>query len=287
MYVATQLLRAYGEGKQWRDCAVLYRMNALSNQIEMALKSNSIPYRVVGGFRFFERAEVKDMLSYLCVIHNPQDDLRLLRVVNNPPRGIGAKTMEHARGIAAQEGRSLWDVLSNAGQIPALKKAAPKFQTFVDLIRSMQRLAEEVDLPTFYETLIQASGYGEMLSAKTDHESKSRLENIHELSSSISGYLEHAEDPSLGGFLDEVALYTDLDSVEEADNCVTLMTMHAAKGLEFPVVFTVGMEEGVFPGFRAIGEEEELEEERRLCYVALTRAKERLYLTCLPRPIDM
>ena len=144
----------------------------------------------------------------------------------------------------------------------------------------MQRLAEEVDLPTFYETLIQASGYGEMLSAKTDHESKSRLENIHELSSSISGYLEHAEDPSLGGFLDEVALYTDLDSVEEADNCVTLMTMHAAKGLEFPVVFTVGMEEGVFPGFRAIGEEEELEEERRLCYVALTRAKERLYLTC-------
>ena len=255
-------------------------MNALSNQIEMALKSNSIPYRVVGGFRFFEQAEVKDMLSYLCVIHNPQDDLRLLRVVNNPPRGIGAKTMEHARGIAAQEGRSLWDVLSNAGQIPALKKAAPKFQTFVDLIRSMQRLAEEVDLPTFYETLIQASGYGEMLSAKTDHESKSRLENIHELSSSISGYLEHAEDPSLGGFLDEVALYTDLDSVEEADNCVTLMTMHAAKGLEFPVVFTVGMEEGVFPGFRAIGEEEELEEERRLCYVALTRAKERLYLTC-------
>ena len=280
MYVATQLLRAYGEGKQWKDCAVLYRMNALSNQIEMALKSNSIPYRVVGGFRFFERAEVKDMLSYLCVIHNPQDDLRLLRVVNNPPRGIGAKTMEHARGIAAQEGRSLWDVLSNAGQIPALKKAAPKFQTFVDLSRSMQRLAEEVDLPTFYETLIQASGYGEMLSAKTDHESKSRLENIHELSSSISGYLEHAEDPSLGGFLDEVALYTDLDSVEEADNCVTLMTMHAAKGLEFPVVFTVGMEEGVFPGFRAIGEEEELEEERRLCYVALTRAKERLYLTC-------
>ncbi|MFR2157694.1 MAG: ATP-dependent helicase [Evtepia gabavorous] len=279
MYVATQLLRAYGEGKQWRDCAVLYRMNALSNQIEMALKSNSIPYRVVGGFRFFERAEVKDMLSYLCVIHNPQDDLRLLRVVNNPPRGIGAKTMEHARGIAAQEGRSLWDVLSNAGQIPAQKKAAPKFQTFVDLIRSMQRLAEEVDT-TFYETLIHASGYGEILSAKTDHESKSRLENIHELSSSISGYLEHAEDPSLGGFLDEVALYTDLDSVEEADNCVTLMTMHAAKGLEFPVVFTVGMEEGVFPGFRAIGEEEELEEERRLCYVALTRAKERLYLTC-------
>ena len=280
LYVATQLLRAYGEGRKWRDCAVLYRMNALSNQIEMALKSNSIPYRVVGGFRFFERAEIKDMLSYLCVIHNPQDDLRLLRVVNNPPRGIGAKTMETARGIAAQEGRSLWDILTNAGQIPALQKAAPKFQRFVDLIQSMQRLAEEADLPEFYETLIQESGYAAMLSEKKDNESKSRLENIHELASSISGYLEHAEEPSLGGFLDEVALYTDLDSVEEEDNCVTLMTMHAAKGLEFPVVFAIGMEEGVFPGYRAIGEEEELEEERRLCYVALTRAKERLYLTC-------
>ena len=280
LYVATQLLRAYGEGRKWRDCAVLYRMNALSNQIEMALKSNSIPYRVVGGFRFFERAEIKDMLSYLCVIHNPQDDLRLLRVVNNPPRGIGAKTMETARSIAAKEGRSLWDILTNAGQIPALQKAAPKFQRFVDLIQSMQRLAEEADLPEFYETLIQESGYAAMLSEKKDNESKSRLENIHELASSISGYLEHAEEPSLGGFLDEVALYTDLDSVEEEDNCVTLMTMHAAKGLEFPVVFTIGMEEGVFPGYRAIGEEEELEEERRLCYVALTRAKERLYLTC-------
>ncbi|HIY06623.1 MAG TPA: UvrD-helicase domain-containing protein [Candidatus Evtepia faecigallinarum] len=280
LYVATQLLRAYGEGRQWRDCAVLYRMNALSNQIEMALKSNSIPYRVVGGFRFFERAEIKDMLSYLCVIHNPQDDLRLLRVVNNPPRGIGAKTMETARTIAVQEGRSLWDILTNAAQIPALQRAAPKFQKFVDLIQAMQRLAQEADLPEFYETLIQESGYAAMLSEKKDNESKSRLENIHELSSSISGYLENAEEPTLGGFLDEVALYTDLDSVEDGDNCVTLMTMHAAKGLEFPIVFSVGMEEGVFPGYRAIGEEEELEEERRLCYVALTRAKERLYLTC-------
>ena len=172
------------------------------------------------------------------------------------------------------------DVLTNAWQIPALQKAAPKFQKFVDLIQSMQRLAEEAELPAFYETLVQESGYAAMLTEKKDIESKTRLENVHELSSSITAYLEHSEDPTLGGFLDEVALYTDLDGVEEEDNCVTLMTMHAAKGLEFPVVFTVGMEEGVFPGYRAIGEEEELEEERRLCYVALTRAKERLYLTC-------
>ncbi|MDY3013635.1 MAG: 3'-5' exonuclease [Evtepia sp.] len=280
MYIASQLLRAYGEGKQWKDCAVLYRMNALSNQVEMALKSNSIPYRVVGGFRFFERAEIKDMLSYLCVIHNPDDDLRLLRVVNNPPRGIGAKTLETAREIAVQEDLSLWEVLVQAERWKPLEKSVAKFRKFTDLIQAMQKLSQEAPLPVFYETLLQESGYADMLTAKKDNESKSRLENVHELSSSISGYLEHAEEPSLGGFLDEVALYTDLDSVEDTDNCVTLMTMHAAKGLEFPVVFTVGMEEGVFPGFRSIGEEEELEEERRLCYVALTRAKEKLYLTC-------
>ncbi len=279
-YIASQLLRAYREGKQWRDCAVLYRMNALSNQVEMALKSNSIPYRVVGGFRFFERAEIKDMLSYLCVIHNPGDDLRLLRVVNNPPRGIGAKTMETARELALREDISLWEVLTDLDRYPDLKRAAPKFKKFTDLIQSMQRLSQEVPLPEFYETLVQESGYAAMLTEKKDQESRTRLENVHELTSSISGYLDHAEDPSLGGFLDEVALYTDLDSVEDGDNCVTLMTMHAAKGLEFPVVFAVGMEEGVFPGFRSIGEEEALEEERRLCYVALTRAKEKLFLTC-------
>ena len=206
--------------------------------------------------------------------------MRLLRVVNNPPRGIGAKTLETARETALREGKSLWEVLLHAGEWPELRKSAPKFEKFTALIQSMARLSEEVPLPEFYETLIQESGYADMLSAKKDNESKSRLENIHELTSSISGYLEHAEEPTLGGFLDEVALYTDLDSVEDTDNCVTLMTMHAAKGLEFPVVFTVGMEEGVFPGYRAIGEEEELEEERRLCYVALTRAKEQLHLTC-------
>lgn len=280
MYVASQILSLYKAGRQWRDCAVLYRMNALSNQVEIALKSNSIPYRVVGGFRFFERAEIKDMLSYLCVIHNPGDDLRLLRVVNNPPRGIGAKTVETVRAIALEEDLSLWEVLCRAAEWEALRKSVPKFQKFTTLIRNMARLAENVPLPEFYETLIQESGYATMLEEKKDNESRSRLENIHELSSSISGYLENAEEPSLGGFLDEVALYTDLDGVEDADNCVTLMTMHAAKGLEFPVVFAVGMEEGVFPSFRAIGETDELEEERRLCYVALTRAKETLHLTC-------
>ena len=188
--------------------------------------------------------------------------------------------METARELALREDLSLWEVLTNLDRYPDLKRAAPKFKKFTDLIQSMQRLAGEVPLPEFYETLIQESGYAAMLTEKKDQESRTRLENVHELTSSISGYLDHAEDPSLGGFLDEVALYTDLDSVEDGDNCVTLMTMHAAKGLEFPVVFAVGMEEGVFPGFRSIGEEEALEEERRLCYVALTRAKEKLYLTC-------
>ena len=184
------------------------------------------------------------------------------------------------RTIAAAEGVSLWSVLSGAARYPSLQKAAPKLQKFVALIEGMQQLVQTVSLTECYETLVQESGYADMLLSKKDAEGRTRLENVHELTSSISAYLEHADDPSLGGFLDEVALYTDLDGVEDADDCVTLMTMHAAKGLEYPVVFVVGMEEGVFPGFRSIGETEELEEERRLCYVAMTRAKERLYLTC-------
>ncbi len=280
LHVAAQILRSYGSGRQWKDHAILYRMNAQSNQLEMALKRNSIPYRVIGGFRFFERAEVKDMLAYLCVIHNPLDDLRLTRIINNPPRGIGAKTLETAQTLAAQEGISLWEVVSQADQYPILAKSAPKFQKFSRMLQTLSQMAEEISLPALYDQLLAESGYLVMLEEKQTVENKSRRENVTELKSSITGYLENAEDPTLGGFLDEVALYTDLDSQEDSDNCVTMMTMHAAKGLEFPVVFAVGMEEGLFPGFRAIGEQEELEEERRLCYVAMTRAKEQLHLSC-------
>jgi len=279
-YVASQVLADYAAGRKWKDHAVLYRMNAQSNMVEQAFKRNGVPYRIIGGIRFFDRAEVKDMLAYLCVVNNPADDLRLTRVINNPPRGIGATTVERAQAIAAQTGRSLWEVIAAAREYPELQKAAPKLAVFVNLINDLRELAGELELPAFYEEVVARTGYAVMLSAKNTIEDRTRLENVQELLTSVNGYLENAEEPSLAGFLDEIALYTDLDAHDPDEDCVVMMTMHSAKGLEFPVVFVVGVEEGIFPGIRSIGEPEEMEEERRLCYVAMTRAKERLYMTC-------
>ena len=280
-FVADKLMTDYHEGIKWNTHAVLYRMNAQSNQLEVAFKRSGIPYRVIGGTRFFDRAEVKDMLAYLCAVHNHADDLRLTRIINNPPRGIGGATVEKARGIAAREGLSVWDVISNANAYPELQKTNKKLGEFVKLIGDLTALSQTMDLENFYEEVVARTGYAAMLQAKNDIESRTRLENVRELLTSIKGYMENgSEQPTLAGFLDEIALYTDLDSHDPNEDAVVMMTMHSAKGLEFPTVFVVGMEEGIFPGLRAIGEAEEMEEERRLCYVALTRAKERLYLTC-------
>ena len=280
-YVAAQVLSGYSQGRAWKDHAVLYRMNAQSNQIEQAFKRNGVPYRIIGGIRFFDRAEVKDMLAYLCVLNNPADDLRLARIINNPPRGIGARTVEAAQAIAAREGRSLWDVVKGARTHPELGKAVPKLEQFTSMMEGLQGLAGELALPDFYEEVLARTGYAAALEAKNTVEDRTRLENIRELLTSINSYLDNAQgEPSLSGFLDEIALYTDLDNHDPSEDCVVMMTMHSAKGLEFPVVFVVGTEEGIFPGIRAIGDQEELEEERRLCYVAMTRARERLYLTC-------
>ena len=278
-YVANTILENYRQGRRWRDHAVLYRMNAQSYQLELAFKRTGIPYRVIGGTRFFDRAEVKDMLAYLCVISNPQDDLRLSRIINVPARGIGATTVERARAIAAQEGVSLWQVISQPEGYPALQKAGAKLGAFTALIRDLQAMSG-MDLGAFYEIVMERTGYAAMLQVKPDVENRTRLENIRELLTSIKGYMENTDSPSLAGFLDEIALYTDLDNHDPNEDAVVMMTMHSAKGLEFPVVFVVGMEEGIFPGMRCIGDEEEMEEERRLCYVALTRAKEQLHLTC-------
>ena len=280
-YVAMRILDAYGQGKKWKDHAILYRMNAQSNQMENACKRNGIPYKIIGGTRFFDRAEVKDMVAYLCVLNNPEDDLRLRRIINNPPRGIGDKTMDTAQQIAQEQGLSLYHVVKHAREYPDLQKAAAKLAVFVELMEQLRELSKTMALPDFYEELIARTGYAVMLESKNTVEDRTRLENVRELLTSINGYLENAGDePSLAGFLDEIALYTDLDSHDAGDDCVIMMTMHSAKGLEFPTVFVVGIEEGLFPGQRSIGEPEEMEEERRLCYVALTRAKEKLYLTC-------
>ena len=278
-FVASKILAGLKEN-HFRDFAILYRTNAQSNALEFALKRNGIPYRVIGGTRFFDRAEVKDMLSYLCVINNRADDLRLRRIINNPPRGLGAKTLETAQRLADAEHKPLYSVVSDPYSYAPLEKPAMKLLQFSALIEGLAQLLDEgMSLPDFYDELLIRSGYVDMLSAKDTEENKTRLENVRELKSSILSYLENTENPTLAGFLEEIALYTDLEQYNDSDDAVVMMTMHSAKGLEFPCVFLVGFEDGLFPGMRAIGDAEEMEEERRLCYVAITRAKKKLTIS--------
>lgn len=278
-YIAGKIISG-SKGKGFKDYAILYRTNAQSNALEFAMKRNGIPYRVIGGMRFFDRAEVKDMLSYLCVINNRTDDLRLRRIINNPPRGLGAKTIESAERLAEAEGKGLYHVVSDPYSYGPLQKSAGKFMQFVVMIEELAQLLEDgISLPDFYEEVMQRTGYVTMLESKPTEENKTRLENIRELKSSINSYVQNAEIPTLAGFLEEIALYTDLEQYNEGDDAVVMMTMHSAKGLEFPHVFLVGFEDGLFPGMRAIGDMEEMEEERRLCYVAITRAKQTLTIS--------
>ena len=274
-YVAGRIF-SISKGRNFKDFAILYRTNAQSNALEHAFKRNSIPYRIIGGTRFFDRAEVKDMLAYLCVINNRADDLRLLRIINNPPRGIGAKTIEMASRQAEAAGVPLYTVISDPYSYPSLEKAAAKLMAFTVLIEDCAELLKTLSLPDFYEELLIRTGYVTMLEGKDDVESRGRLENIRELKSSIVSYCENTDMPTLSGFLEEIALYTDIEQYDAEADAVVMMTMHAAKGLEFPHVFLVGLEEGLFPGSRSLGDPEEMEEERRLCYVAITRAKQSL-----------
>lgn len=278
-FVASQIISG-SKGKNFKDYAILYRTNAQSNALEFSLKRNGIPYRVIGGMRFFDRAEIKDMLSYLCVINNRTDDLRLQRIINNPPRGLGAKTLETAQRLADAEGTGLYHVISNPGSYGPLEKASVKLMQFTKMIEGLSELLEEgMALTDFYDEVMRRTGYAAMLETKATEENTTKLENIKELKSSIASYAQTAEAPTLAGFLEEIALYTDLEQYHEGDDAVVMMTIHSAKGLEFPNVFLVGLEEGLFPGMRAIGDMEEMEEERRLCYVAITRAKKHLSMS--------
>ena len=279
-YVATKIMDDFGHGMNFRDHAVLYRMNAQSNQLEYAFKRNGIPYRIIGGTRFFDRAEVKDMLAYLCVIQTPGDDLRLTRIINTPARGIGARTVETAAQLANAQQTSLFDVIRHADAYPELQRSQMRLRQFAILIEELQERAKTVPPDELYDLVVERSGYVRALEEKNTAEDAARIENVQELKSNIIAFVKEADDPTLAGFLDEVALYTDLDNYDQSMDCVTLMTMHAAKGLEFPTVFIVGCEEGIFPGLRCIGEPEEMEEERRLCYVGITRAMQHLTLTC-------
>jgi len=272
-YVSGRIL-SLSRTSGFKNCAVLYRTNAQSNAIEYSFKRNGIPYRVVGGMKFFDRAEVKDMLAYLTVINNRNDDLRLLRIINTPARGLGAKAVETAQRLARAEGKSLYRVIEKPQDYAPLEKPAAKMRAFAEIIESLAELLDTgISLCDFYEEVMHRTGYVDMLKAKDTEENETRLQNIRELKSSIDSYVQNATSPSLAGFLEEIALYTDLEQYDAGADAAVMMTIHSAKGLEFDHVFLVGFEEGLFPGKRVDEDPSEIEEERRLCYVAITRAR--------------
>ena len=276
-FVADTVLDGVGKGAHYSDYAVLYRMHAQSNSLEKAFLRAGISYKIIGGLRFYERKEVKDLLAYMSVISNPADNLRLERIINEPKRGIGDATLAAAEHLSDVSGLSLFELFEHADEYVDLTKRAAVLKNFTVMIRELAELAEDFDAETFFDALAEKTGYMDMLRAQ-GVEGEARIENIGELKTNLIKYEEEAADPELEGFLEEVALYTDLDRLEESDS-VLMMTLHSAKGLEFPNVFVVGMEEGIFPGMNAIYDMNEMEEERRLAYVGITRAKKNLWLT--------
>ena len=267
-----------GGGLAYRDFAVLYRTNAQSRSIEQAFAKSGIPYRLLGGQRFFDRMEIRDMIAYLCVIANPADSVHLRRIVNVPKRGIGDTSFSKAEMIASAEGIPLLELMRNASRYPAISSAAAKMMKFVDLIDTLRMEAATSPVSLLIAKTAKLSGYEEMLVLAGEIE-RERLDNIGELVSTARTYEESAQTPTLAGFLEDVALVSDIDKYDETADAVVLMTIHSAKGLEFPVVFLPGMEESLFPGYRSVEDPDELEEERRLAYVAITRAKRKLYIT--------
>lgn len=266
-------------GRHFSDHAILYRMNAQSNQIERSLIKSGIDYKIVGGTKFFERKEIKDVLAYLQVINNHSDSVRLKRIINEPKRGIGGSTVKAVEGISLQTGISMFEIMRTADTYGVLSKKAKALQQFVEMIEGLTELALTLPLDELLDELMGETGYRIALTAQ-GVEGQVRLENIEELKTNLVKYSEeNGDEATLSGFLEEVSLYTDLDSMNASDDKVILMTIHSAKGLEFPIVFLIGMEDGIFPSYNSLQSQEELEEERRLAYVGITRAKEQLYLT--------
>ncbi len=264
------------EKRKYSDFAVLYRMNAQSQNIEQMFSRSGIPHRVIGGQRFFDRKEIRDIMAYLAVIYNPSDDLRLKRIINEPKRKIGDKTVADVEYLAQLHGKSMFDVMSEASRYPQICKSAAKLKEFVAVIESLRTVAEEEPLSVLFGQTIEMTGYRAMLLAAGDAEAD-RLKNVEELITTAVEFERTHEDPTLEDFLEETALLTDVDNYDDENNAVVLMTVHSAKGLEFPVVFLPGMEEGVFPGQQSAVNADDVEEERRLAYVAITRAKEKLF----------
>ncbi len=277
-YIADRILENVKNGAKFSDHAVLYRMNAQSNALENVFARSGISYRVIGGTKFFERKEIKDVLAYLSVINNPYDDLRLKRIINEPKRSIGDTTVNNAAQISDSLGLSLFEVFKTADEYPLLSRASAKIKDFCAIIDELRESANSVSIHELFEEMLDKTGYLAALKAAGEEE-QDRVDNINEFASSIVMYELENETPSLSGFLEEIALVTDIDAMENDDK-VVLMTIHAAKGLEFNNVFISGMEEGIFPGNQSIYDgPKAIEEERRLAYVAITRAKRELTIT--------
>ncbi len=287
-YVARDIMSKVREGVyEYRDCAVLYRTNAQSRLFEERFIRSNIPYKIVGGVNFYARKEIKDLLAYLKTIDNARDDLAVRRIINVPKRGIGATTLTRVQDYAVQENISFYTALKMAEDIPSLGRAASKIRPFVTFIQTMRSKLAFISISELLQEIIDETGYVADLEAENTEEAEQRIQNIDELISKVVAYETEAEDAgepaSLSGFLEEVALVADIDSVDDEQNYVVLMTLHSAKGLEFPQVYLAGMEDGLFPSYMSICSDhsaEEIEEERRLCYVGITRAKERLSISC-------
>ena len=279
-YIARQIKKHFDEQGSFSDCAILYRTNAQSRVIEEMLMRESVPYKVLSGLRFYDRKEIKDIIAYLRVVYNPNDDVSLARIINEPKRKIGNATLEKARNIAREKETSLYDVISHAYDYPEFKTAIKKLLSFSEIIQSLIKLKDTVTIEDLTGRILNDTGYMPALVMEDTTESKTRIENLGEFISVITEFEKNEETGNtLGEFLENISLVSDIDGYDENEDSAVLMTIHSAKGLEFPIVFLSGLEEGLFPGMRSMESDDDIEEERRLCYVAITRAKEQLYIT--------
>lgn len=279
--IAKAILDGVAGGRKFADYAVLYRMNSQSLMFERMFAKQGIPHRIIGGTRFFDRAEVKDMIAYLALINNPTDEIRLRRIINCPKRGIGDRSVDLTFQISGQLGMSFLETARRAKEFPLISRASGKLLDFADMMESFRQFSEDEEnsINDLYKYVLEKINYENYLRESDPERAQDKIENVNELSSMIQRYEEEAdEETSLSGFLEEVSLYTDIDNYDKDSDAVVLMTIHSAKGLEFPTVFLPGLEEGIFPGTSVIYNPAEVEEERRLAYVAITRARESLYL---------
>ena len=279
-YIAEQIEHLRREEYyKYSDFAILYRMNTQSRAIEDILRRENIPYKIIGGLKFYERKEIKDIISYLRLIQNTSDNLSLKRIINEPKRGIGKTSLDKIEEISNNSGVSMYEIIEHADQY-GLNRVFLNSREFINAIEELRIKKDDIKISELIKETLKKSGYTKALENENTIEAENRIENLDEFLTVAIEFEEESADNKLSDFLEGITLSSDIDNMEETEDTVTLMTLHSAKGLEFPVVFLVGMEEGIFPGYKSIGEHKELEEERRLCYVGITRAKENLFLTC-------